>query len=125
MEDADCQLQFVHLIRDSESFTEGKLTFQLRWPNGSPYRERFKELFISERFADQLEPILKEHNIEKRADYSYVNPRFTEKTYTLDKTALPDSYYETLRKAVQEHQELAPVINEMLSTAINDVEADK
>lgn len=120
--DASIKLQFVHLIRDIESFTDGQLTMQLRWPGESAYRERFKELFDSEQYADQLDPLLEEYDIRKRADYSYANPRFTEKRYSVRKPDLPDSYYETLSVAVEEHQQLEPVITEMLDQAITDVD---
>jgi hypothetical protein len=117
-------MHFVHLIRNSESFEEGKLTVQLRWPGKSEYREKFKEMFDSDRFAEELDPIFGKHDINKRVDYSYSNPRFTEKIYSVTKTELPESYYETLSQAVEEHQELAPVINDILSTAIEEVERD-
>jgi hypothetical protein len=123
LEDSNVRMHFVHLIRNIESFRDGQLTMQLRWPGESSYRERFKELFVSERFADDLDPILGEYDIQKRADYSYNNPRFIEKEYSVVKTELPESYYETLSQAVREHQQLAPVINEMLETAIRDVES--
>lgn len=124
IDDADITMHFVHLIRDIESFEEGKLTFQLRWPGSSRYRDRFKELFVSDRFADRLDPILGAHDIDKRADYSRRNPRFTEKVYSVVKSDLPESYYEVLSQAVAEHQELGPAINEILATAIREVEQD-
>lgn len=123
LEDGNVRMHVVHLIRNFESFKDGRLTMQLRWPDESPYRERFKELFVSDRFADDLDPILGEYDIQKRADYAYNNPRFTEKEYSVVKTELPGSYYETLSQAVSEHQKLAPVINEMLEIAIRDVES--
>lgn len=122
LEDGEIEMHFVHLIRDKESFEEGKLTMQLRWPGDSAYRDRFKELFVSDRFAETLDPALAEHGIRKQADYSYNNPRFIEKVYSVDRSELPDSYYETLQVAVREHIELAPAINEILETTIEDVE---
>jgi regulator of replication initiation timing len=118
------QMHFVHLIRHLEAFEEGTLTVQLRWPGESRYRTRFKELFVSDRFADQLDQALGEHDINKRADYSYKNPRFTEKVYSVNKADLPGSYYEMLSQAVKEHQQVAPAINTILSAAIRDVEQD-
>lgn len=116
------QMHFVHLIRHLEAFKEGTLTVQLRWPGESRYRARFKELFVSDRFADELDQALGEHDINKRADYSYKNPRFTEKVYSVSKADLPGSYYEMLSQAVKEHQQVAPTINTILSAAIRDVE---
>lgn len=122
--DADVEMHLVHLIRNKDSFEDGHLTMQLRWPGESRYRERFKELFVSERFEERLESRLAEHNIEKTADYSYSNPRFIEKIYPVAKSELPESYYETLQQAAREHIEVAPVINEILDTAIEEVEAE-
>ncbi|MFB6178267.1 MAG: PD-(D/E)XK nuclease family protein [Halorientalis sp.] len=122
IDDAQVRMHFVHLIRNLDSFEDGKLTIQLRWPGESAYRERFKELFVSDKVAVDLDPHLAEHDINKRADYSYNNPRFTEKVYPVVKTDLPESYYETLTQAVSEHLTLGQVINEILETAIADVE---
>jgi len=124
IEGADIRMHFVHLIRDKESFKDGKLTFQLRWPGESRYRERFKELFVSERFADELDTRLGEYNINKKADYTPNNPRFIEKVYSVVKTDLPESYYEALQQATREHIEVAPVVNKMLDTAVEEVEAE-
>jgi len=49
------------------------------------------------------------------------NPRLTRKIYEVDRRNLPNSYFETLSTAVKEHQELGPVINEVLKTAIGEV----
>ncbi len=122
--DADIEMHFVHLIRNKDSFEEGHLTMQLRWPGESRYRDRFKDLFISERFEERLDSRLAKHNIEKRADYSYSNPRFIEKVYPVVKSELPESYYESLQQAAKEHIDVAQVINEILDAAIKEVEAD-
>lgn len=121
---ADIEMHFVHLIRNKNSFEEGQLTMQLRWPGESRYRERFKQLFVSGRFGERLDSRLAEHNIEKKADYTFNNPRFIEKVYPVVKSELPESYYETLQQAAKEHLEVAPVINEILDTAIEEVEAE-
>lgn len=118
------RMHFVHLIRDEESFRDGKLTFQLRWPGDSQYKDRFTDLFMSDEYAADLDAVLGKHNIDKGPGIDYSNPRLTGKTYSVPRTDLPESYYETLRQATNEHIELAPVINEILTTAINDIEAD-
>lgn len=124
IDDADIRMHYVHLIRNKDSFEDGKLTFQLRWPGDSRYRERFKNLFVEERFADELDSRLGEYNINKKADYTPNNPRFIEKVYSVVKTDLPESYYETLQQATREHIEVAPVINEILDTAVEEVETE-
>jgi len=121
-ENTKIRLHFVHLIRNQSSFEDGELTFQLRMPNGGDYRDQFKELFVSDRFSDQLDLTLGEHDINKKADYSLNNPRFTEKVYSVDRTDLPESYYEVLQQAAREHIQVAPEINEILDTAIEEVE---
>lgn len=119
------KMHFVHLIRNVTSFEEGKLTVQLRWPGKSNrYKERFKALFVSDRFASKLDPRLGEYDITKAPNISRSNPRLTGKVYDVDRSGLPESYYETLSIAVKEHQQIAPVINEVLQAAIRDVEKD-
>jgi hypothetical protein len=124
IDDADIRMHFVHVIRNQSSFTDGKLTMQLRWPGSSRYRERFKNLFMSERFAEDLDPLLGTYDIDKGPGIGKSNPRLTEKTYSVVKSELPESYYEILQQAAKEHLEVAPVINEMLDTAIEEVEAE-
>jgi hypothetical protein len=120
--DGKVEMHFVHLIRKKESFEDGKLTVELRWSGGrNRYKKRFKELFQSDRFADKIDPILGEHKIVKAPNDTKKNPRLTRKIYEVDRRNLPNSYFETLSTAVKEHQELGPVINEVLKTAIGEV----
>lgn len=123
--DAKIRMHFVHLIRNKSSFSDGKLTFQLRMPSAGPYRDRLEELFMSERFADDLDPALGRYDIDKGPGMDYVNPRLTGKTYSVVKSELPESYYETLQQATREHLKVAPVINEILDAAIEQVENNK
>lgn len=122
---AAVQMHFVHLIRDKDSFTDGKLTMQLRWPGSSRYRARFTDLFMSDRFADKLDPALGEYDIDKGPGIDYSNPRLTGKVYSVVKSELPESYYETLQQATREHIAVTPVINEILETAIEEVDAEQ
>lgn len=124
LDDTEIRLHFVHLIRNKESFTDGKLTVQLRMPDGGQYRDRFEELFMSERFADDLDSVLGKYDIDKGSGIGYDNPRLTGKTYSVVKSELPESYYEILQQAAKEHIEAVPVINEVLDTAIEEVEAE-
>lgn len=123
---AEKRLHFVHLIREVSSFTEGRLTIQLRWPGDSIYKDTFKRLFLSDRFQEQLGEALQEHGIEKREDLDQHNPpRFTEKTYFVNQDELPESYYTTLTQAVREHQQLEPIISEILQAAISEVKQSR
>lgn len=124
VDNTEIKLHFVHLIRNKDSFTDGKLTFQLRMPNGGPYRKRFEKLFISEQFSNELDPLLGRYDIDKGPGMDYSNPRLTGKTYPVVKSGLPESYYETLQQATREHIEVATVINDILDTAIEEVETD-
>ena len=124
VDNSKIELHFVHLIRDKESFTNGKLTFQLRMSSGRRYRDRMEELFMSERFADTVDPALGEYDIDKGPGIDKNIPRFTGKTYSVVSSDLPGSYYETLQQATREHIEITPVINEILETAIDEVEAE-
>jgi len=124
IDDASVEMHFVHLIRNQSSFTDGKLTMQLRWPGSSRYRARFKELFMSEQFVDDLDPLLGTYDIDKGPGVGKSNPQLTEKTYSVVKSELPESYYGTLQQAAKEHLMVAPVINEILDTAIEEIEAE-
>jgi hypothetical protein len=119
------RMHFVHLIRKPESFEDGKLTMELRWSgNQNRYKDRFKELFTSDRFDGELDPALGEHNIDRAPKVNINVPQFTRKEYSVSRSNLPESYYETLSRAVKEHQQLAPAINKILETAIREVDAE-
>jgi hypothetical protein len=121
--DGKVEMHFVHLIRHPESFKEGKLTVELRWSGGrNRYKERFEELFQSDRFASKIDPALGKHDIVKAPNLRPNNPRLTRKIYEVDRRGLPESYFETLSTAVNEHQQLAPAINEVLETALKEVD---
>jgi hypothetical protein len=118
-------MHFVHLIRDEESFKKGKLTVELRWSGGrNRYKERFEELFQSDRFASKIDPVLGKHDIVKTPNVRPNNPRLTRKIYEVDRRDLPESYFETLSTAVKEHQQLAPAINKVLDVAIREVDEE-
>jgi hypothetical protein len=119
------RMHFVHLIRKPESFEKGKLTMELRWSgNQNRYKDRFKELFTSDRFDSKLDPALGEHDIDRAPKININVPQFTRKEYSVNRSRLPESYYETLSTAVKEHQQLTPVINEVLDTAIEEVDEE-
>ncbi|MFB6286085.1 MAG: PD-(D/E)XK nuclease family protein [Candidatus Bipolaricaulia bacterium] len=119
------RMHFVHLIRDIESFEEGRLTVELRWPGGeSKYKDRFKDLFTSDRFADVVDPALGKQDVTKAPNITRKNPSLTRKEYDVSRRELPESYYETLTMAVREHQQLAPAINRVLAVAIEEVDGE-
>ncbi len=123
--DGKVEMHFVHLIRNIESFEEGKLTFELRWSGGqNQYKKRFTELFQSKRFAGELDPVLGEYDVIKAPNVTRKNPRLIRKIYDVDRRDLPSSYYETLSTAVKEHQQLAPAINKVLDAAIQEIDEE-
>lgn len=124
--DGKVEMHFVHLIRNEESFKEGKLTVELRWSgNRNDYKNRFKELFTSDRFDSELDPVLGRYDIDRAPDVWRKNPRLTRRTYKVSsKHDLPESYFDTLSTAVKEHQQLAPTINKILDTAIREVDEE-
>jgi hypothetical protein len=79
---------------------------------------------MSDRFAAKLDQRLGEYNIDKGPGMDYSNPRLTGKVYSVIKSELPESYYETLQQAAREHIEVAPVINEILDIAIEEIESE-
>lgn len=123
--DGKVEMHFVHLIRHETSFTEGTLTVELRWSGGrNRYKQRFEELFQSDRFASKIGPVLGKHDIVKAPNVGPKNPRLTRKVYEVDRRGLPTSYFEALSVAVKEHQQLAPAINKVLETAIEEVDEE-
>lgn len=119
----DISLSFTHMIRDFESFKNGNLTFELLWNQNNRYRDSFIERFNSSRWQKRLQPHLQENDIE-----AIGGPKaFTRKQYTVNKRALPESYFETLQLAFDEHAGIADVVTNILEEIINEaaIEADE
>lgn len=111
------RLHFVHLIRKKESFAHGKLTFLLRSPASVDLRDEFHRLYNSDRWQDELKPILDERGITNKG-----NKRdYTRKTYAVDQSGLPESYFETLAVAFEEHLPVSEVVDEILKEAVENV----
>jgi len=111
------RLHFVHLIRKQQSFSEGQLTYILRSPANVDLRDEFNRLYNSQKWQDQLEPLLDEQGISNKG-----NQRdYTKKTYEVDQSGLPESYFETLAVAFEEHLPVAEVIDEILDEAVANV----
>lgn len=110
------RLHFIHLIRNPESFTQGQLTFILRSPTNVELRDEFNQVYNSERWQSRLNPILDDAEITNKG-----NKRdYTEKTYDVDQSELPESYFETLATAFEEHQPLAEAADEILDEALEN-----
>lgn len=111
------RLHFVHLIRNEESFSRGKLTFILRCPTRVDLRDEFHHLYNSDRLQDRIEPILDKAEITNKGQ----KKDYTEKTYDVDQSGLPESYFETLATAFAEHQPFADVVDDIVDEAVDSV----
>jgi len=111
------RLHFVHMIRRKESFSRGKLTYILRSPTNVELREEFNELYNSDRWQKELDPILDDRDITNKGNLR----DYTHKEYEVDQSRLPESYFETLVVAFEEHLPVAEVVDEILSEALENV----
>jgi hypothetical protein len=116
-ETRDITLQFVHLIRNSGSFKNGELRFKLKWPGSGDFQNRFRSRFRSDETMARLQPVLEEHDIDPLADST---SSYTQKMYYFDQNRLPNSYYETLVVAFEEHQEIADIVSNVLETTLDE-----
>ncbi|QLG61933.1 hypothetical protein [Halorarum salinum] len=111
------RLHYVHLIRNERSFTEGELTYLLRCSTSVPMRDEFHLLFNNDRWQERLRPLLKERGITNKG-----NKRdLMQKTYDVDQSGLPESYFKTLATASDEHLPIAEVINDIVAEARSNV----
>ncbi|WP_436931227.1 PD-(D/E)XK nuclease family protein [Halosimplex halobium] len=114
------RLHFNHLIRNEESFARGQLTYRLRSPTSVELREEFHRLYNG-KYQEKLEPVLDERgitNVGNKRDYM-------RKTYDVDQANLPESYFETLAVAFEEHLPVAEVVGEILDEAVANVKDER
>lgn len=112
------RLHFIHLIRNERSFTEGELTYLLRCPTNVPMRDEFHWLYNSDRWQERIRPLLKERGITNKG-----NKRdLMSKTYDVDQSGLPESYFKTLATAYEEHIPVAEVVDEIVAEAPENVQ---
>ncbi len=112
------RLHFNHLIRNKESFARGELTYRLRSPTRVKLRDEFHRLYNSDRWQEELRPLLDERGITNKGD----KKNYMFKTYEVDQSGLPESYFETLATAFEEHLPIAEIIDEILNEAVENVE---
>lgn len=111
------RLHFNHMIRKESSFSEGELTYRLRTPTKVDLRDEFHAVYHSEDWQTELTPLLEERDITNKgnkANYLY-------KTYDVDQSGLPESYFRTLATAFEEHRPVADVIDDILAEAVENV----
>lgn len=118
--DTGFRLFFNHMIRREESFTRGKLTYRLRSSTNVPLRDEFNRLYNTERWQQELQPLFEECDITNKG-----NQRdYFVKTYDVDQSRLPESYFETLTTAFEEHLPIASVIDDILDQALQNIKAE-
>lgn len=115
------RLHFVHYIREKQSFRQGKLKLKLRTNslNRVEVRDEFHRLYNSDRWQDKLQPILDSRQITNEGKKKVL----FEKTYEVDQSSLPQSYFETLAVAFEEHLPVVVVVDEMLNEAVENVKS--
>lgn len=111
------RLHFNHLIRKEESFTEGELTYRLRCPTRVQMRDEFHSLYNKERWQEKLDPILQERGISNKGQ----KRDYMQKTYDVDQSGLPESYFKTLALAFEEHIPVAKVLDDIVDEALEKV----
>jgi hypothetical protein len=112
------RLYFNHLIRNEESFNRGQLTYRLRARPNSQLRDEFYQLYKSPRWQKELEPLLDERGITNIGN----KRRVMRKRYDVDQAGLPESYFETLAVAFEQHIPIAEIIDDIVNEAISNIE---
>lgn len=113
------RLHFNHMIRRKKSFSKGKLTYRLRTPTSVELRDEFYNQYHSDKWQNELEPLLEERGITNIGN----KKNHMRKTYDVDQSALPQSYFETLALAFEEHLPIAEVIDDIIADAVKNVKS--
>lgn len=115
--DKGFRLFFNHLIRREESFARGELTYRLRSSTNVPLRDEFNRLYNSDRWQRELQPLFDKRDITNKGN----KKNYFIKTYDVDQSRLPESYFETLAIAFEEHLPIVEVVDEILDEAVANV----
>jgi hypothetical protein len=118
--DKGFRLFFNHLIRREDSFARGELTYRLRSSTSVPLRDEFHRLYNSDRWQQELQPLFDDRDITDKGN----KKNYFIKTYDVDQSRLPESYYETLAVAFEEHIPIVEVIDELLEEAVANVKSN-
>jgi hypothetical protein len=114
------RLHFMHYLRHEESFKQGELRYELVCNTRVDLRDEFHRLYNTDRWQAKLKHILEEQDIENVGNKT----EYTRKIYAVDQSRLPESYFETLAVAFEEHLPVAEVIDEILDEAVANVKAE-
>lgn len=108
------RLHFTHHIRKEESFRNGVLRMYLVSPTSNEIREEFNALYQSEEWRGEIEKVCEKYGINNRS----LQKTYTKASYDVDQSRLPDSYFETLLTAFEEHKEIADIANRIHQKAL-------
>lgn len=111
------RLFFMHYIRNEDSFLKGKVRYELGCSTRVPVRDEFHRLYNSNTWQEELKPILAERDIVNRGNKA----EYTRKVYDVDQSGLPESYFDTLATAFEEHLPVAEITDEILEEAVTNV----
>ncbi len=110
---APYRISFTHNISD-DPFRQGFLTFQLYCPKGadSDFTDEFNERFHDD---ERIRDFFQSRDLTRNDGYKMW---MTEEEYSFEQEELPHSYYEALRDAFEDHQEIADDITRVFNDAV-------
>lgn len=118
--DAEYRIDFVHKPQNIEMFRQGKMTFEIYCPKMAhqDFTDEFGDRFHSDESVS--ESLQKQDITQKNGAKMW----HTEKIYPFDQEELPDSYYETLQTAFEEHREIADDITEVFEATLDEIKSE-
>lgn len=116
--ESEYRIDFVHKPQNREMFKQGRLTFQIYCPKmtAQDFTDEFSERFHND---ESVIESLQKQDITRKNEAKMWH---TEKVYPFDPEELPDSYYETLRTAFEEHQEIADHITRVFEATLDEIQ---
>jgi hypothetical protein len=117
-DDSEYRIDFVHKPQNREMFRQGRLTFQIYCPKmaAQDFTDEFSERFHND---ESVSKSLQKQDITQKNGAKMWH---TEKIYPFDPEELPDSYYQTLQTAFEEHQEIADHITRIFEATLDEIE---
>ncbi|MDS0300891.1 PD-(D/E)XK nuclease family protein [Halogeometricum sp. S1BR25-6] len=114
------RLHFGHTIRKKQSFSRGELTYYLVCATSVPLRDEFHRVYNSNRWQSKLQPLLEERNITNKGNKKSIMT----KTYDVDQSELPESYFSTLATAFEEHRPIAEIVDGVLNESLKNLKRE-
>jgi hypothetical protein len=118
--ESEYRMDFTHKPQNRELFRQGKLTFKIYC--AKMVDNKFKEEFSNQFHSDEKvgESLQKQNITQKNGAKMW----HTEKTYPFEQEKLPNSYYETLQTAFEEHQEIADHITRIFEATLDEIKSE-